>query len=53
MDILSMLNDSEDEGTDDGRENTPIIVSINQYVAEPRIPSNADPFAWWYINKHR
>ena len=48
-----MLNDSEDEETDDVQENIPIVVSIDRYVAEPRIPSDADPFAWWNANKHR
>ena len=53
MDILSMFNESEDEETDDVGENTPIVASINQYVAEPCIPSDANPFVWWDINKHR
>ena len=50
--IFSMLNDSEDEETDDTRENTPIGVFTDRYVAEPRILSDADPFAWWNANKH-
>ena len=54
MDILTMLNGIDDEEIDDERrENTSIVVSIDQYVAEPRIPPEADPFAWWDINNHR
>ena len=53
MDILAMLHDSDDEEIDDRQENTAIVVSIDQYVVEPRNPPEADPFAWWDINKHR
>ena len=42
MDIPAMLNNSEDEEIDGRRENTAIVVSIDQYVAEPRIPPEAD-----------